>query len=245
MDECLVTPSSKAKTKPLARGELVFQDRSFEISADGFPMLTVLYLKLTQVQTPSINDLVLNFQHDAEGECLTSMRLFVTDKAPKNAKELMTLLTSRTDLSAGTEEYFCIFNEVNFVHPRQHFDVRFRDHLLFLSTQSASHRVPYHFISMVHRLEDPTPSEGHVREEYIVVSLRQPIRQGQSTYSYLVIETADDDRVEGEGIDSKWPLAVQFEQLFNHANLYGVPPKRSILLSDRNPRKINQPVFRL
>jgi hypothetical protein len=52
-------------------GEFVFQDWSFLISADGFPMLTVPYLKLNQVQTPSINDLVLNFQRDAEGECLT------------------------------------------------------------------------------------------------------------------------------------------------------------------------------
>jgi hypothetical protein len=56
---------------------------------------------------------------------------------------------------------------------------------------------------MVHCLKDPTPGKGQVREEHIVLSLRQPIRQAQSTYSYLIIKTADHDRVEGEGIDSK------------------------------------------
>jgi hypothetical protein len=62
-----------------------------------------LYLKINQVQTPSINDLVFNFQRDADGECVSSLSLFVPDKISKNAKELMTLLTSRAELFPGTE----------------------------------------------------------------------------------------------------------------------------------------------
>jgi hypothetical protein len=179
------------------------------------------YLKISQVPTPSINDRVLNFQRDGKG--ISSVGLFFPDKASKNAKELMTLLTSRTDLSAGADEYFCILTEVNFVHPRQRLDVRFCDHLLFLSSQSASHRVPYDATSMVHRLEDSTPGEGHVREECIVVSLRE----GQSTYSHLVIKTGEDDPVKGEGIDSKWQLAIQFEQLFASKSALSQQPDSS------------------
>jgi hypothetical protein len=81
---------------------------------------------------PSIDDLMLNFQRDADGECVSSLRLFIPDKVSKNAKELVTLLTSRTDLSAGTEEYFYILTKINFIHPRQRFDVRFWKDFLFL-----------------------------------------------------------------------------------------------------------------
>jgi hypothetical protein len=204
-------------------GELSFQDRSFSISADGFPLLSIPYLKINQGQPTSTNDLVLNFRRDPDGECISSLRLFVPDRAPKDAKELMELLRSRTDLSGGTQEYFCILNEVSFVHPRQRFNVRFCQDLLFLYNQSAAHRVPYDAISMVHRLEDPTPGESQAREEYIVISLREQIRQGQSNYTHLVIKTADDDPVEGEGIESKWPLAVQLEQLFNRVSVRNVP----------------------
>jgi hypothetical protein len=122
--------------------------------------------------------LVPNFQRDADGECSSSLRMFVPDKAPKNVKELMTLLTSRTEMSAGIKEYFYVLNEVNFVQPGQRFNVRFCQDILFLSNPSARHRLLYDAISIVHRLEDLTPSEGQVREEYVVLSLRQSICQG-------------------------------------------------------------------
>jgi hypothetical protein len=45
---------------------------------------------------------------------------------------------------------------------------------IFLSNPSASHRVPYDFIAMVHRLEDQHPARDTC-EEYVVVS---PQRRG-------------------------------------------------------------------
>jgi hypothetical protein len=189
-------------------GLLDLREKAFVISADGFPVLTVPYGKINQVQSTSPTDIVLNFVPDPDGESLSVLRLSVHENGPQNAKELMAALSSRTDLTVGTADYFSKLNDINFLTPRQRFDVRFCRDLLFLSNEAASHRIAYESISMVHRVECPAAGDGDAREEFLVISLLEPIRQGQSAYPHLVLKAGDDDPVEGEGLDEKERLLM-------------------------------------
>jgi hypothetical protein len=196
-------------------GSIELHEKSFSISTDGFPVFRIPYGRINQVQSTSATDLVLNFIPDPSGESLSVLRLCVHERAPKAAKQLLADFSSFTDLTQGTEDYFYQLNEVSFLSPRQHFTVRFCRDLLFVSNESAGHRIAYDSISMVHRVDSPSTGETDIHEEFIVISLRQPIRQGQSTYSHLVVKTSQDDPVEGEGIEHQdWPLSAQLWHFF-------------------------------
>jgi hypothetical protein len=205
-------------------GSLELQDSGFGISADGFPILRIPYARINQVQSTSPTDLVLNFIADRDGESLSALRLSVHEKGPQNAKELLAILGSRTDLTVGTDEFIAQLRGVDFTSPRQRFDVRFCRELLFLSNDAASHRIAYDSISTVHRLDAPSEGEADGHDEFLVISLIQPIRQGQSAYSHLVLKTGDGDPVEGDGLTHPdWSLATYFCHFCESAGVQMIP----------------------
>ena len=70
------------------------------------------------------------------------------------------------------------------------------------TTISIGHRIQYSNIEEIHRLEVPkTSKEETRRDEFIVISLANALRHGQTNYNHLVIECQAGEEAEGEGID--------------------------------------------
>lgn len=200
-------------------GDLVFNECSFSLSSEGCPLFTIPYDLINHAQAPPPNDIVLNFTQEPVGTYLTSVRLAVPKDMPRSAKDLLGDITSRVDLTAGTEDYVAMVNNIKFAFPRLVMNLRFCRDLLFLNNAEVAHRVMYDNIDIVHKLELPqTNDDSDVVDEFLVVSLKQmPLRQGQTKYMHLVMRFSNDEKLEGEGLEDDsmgaTPVAALFKRI--------------------------------
>ncbi|OHT00537.1 hypothetical protein TRFO_07848 [Tritrichomonas foetus] len=206
-------------------GRYELREKSFMLLNDDRVILNLPYSKINQAQTPSVNDLMLEFEPDDtrsdkdKGESLFSVRFFIPNEAPQTAKDLRIDIDQRTDLTAGTEKHIAEIKDVNFVKPKKKYKLRFCSDLLFMYSQDVNHRIPYNQISMVHFLYKPSKDASSNKEEYILISLDRPIRQGQKPYPHLVISTSNSDKVIAEGIDESKTLSLAIEDLMNRVDI--------------------------
>lgn len=185
-------------------GEITFGAKSFSLTQNSEPIITVPYSSIDQAQAPTLNDLnlAIDVPSTAEGHSLSYIRIFVPSDAAVNSKDLLTDINNRTDLTAGSETYLAEIKDVSFITPNYTYSMRFCEDLLFLYGESVSYRIPYRDISNVHRFPVPTPNKNGVNQEHVVISLKRPIRKGQTPYQTLVITTTDDEEFEATGIES-------------------------------------------
>ena len=219
-------------------GELRLNDKSFSIVNEslGGTILNLPYSKITQAQA-TLNDLMIDFEPDDEDECdsLYSLRLYIPEDHKQTAKDIFLDLNMRTNLTAGTEDFIAELREIKFVKPKKKFKLRFCKDLLFISSSDVSHRIKYKNITLINRLE--IPSQEDEKEEYILLSLERPVRQGQKAYPYLVISASSTDPIKegySEGYTGNKPAAAAIEELMHNVGEIKVANSSGVFRNECN-----------
>jgi len=189
---------------------------------------------LSQTAIQGKNEISLEFHHDdIKGDelCLVEMRMYVPpatiEKETKdgNKEEISTLqalhqeLSARTDTGAAGSEVVATFKELSLLVPRARAGVEMFSTYLKLHA-SFHYKIAYKSISQMILLDMPD-----IMAKFFVLGLSPPIRQGQTSYPYLLIQfKADDEKKVLLNMDEK-EIAEKYPGLLApvmQGNLYDI-----------------------
>jgi structure-specific recognition protein 1 len=175
-------------------GDLEFtgNDGFLAFKVDGKPAFEIPVSDVAQANLASKTDVTFEFHSDdthneLKHDMLAEMRLYIPNTnteegASTSAEELHKKILQKADIVSVSGSGIVVFPDVPMVYPRGRYEVEMFGTFVRLHGKTHDYKVLYTNISRLYMLtrspEDPSIS--------VVVSLDQPIRQGQTRYPHLV-----------------------------------------------------------
>lgn len=139
--------------------------------------------------------IALEFHQDEnvanEEECCTEIRFFAPLLADTRPRDLPITITEeiskRANIQDSSADSLFTFKQVMFIVPRGRMDIEAHPLYLKLHGPSASYNVLYKNIQHFFLLQRP---DSHL---VFVIQMEPPLRQGQTTYPFLLVQFQNDD----------------------------------------------------
>ena len=198
-------------------GNYSLSDNKLEFTGDGKQWFDIPLSAIANVQhVPGKNELTLEFNQEEEnvGDALCEMRLFIPNKEKEKEKEgeeeeeeeeeegSAVKNVPKTSAHVLKDEIIKIGNigtvsgsiahvpEVQMITPRGKFDLYFMENFLKIHGQSHNYKILNKNIIKVFLVPK---TDGH--NHYLILKLKSPLSQGNTTYPFLVIQLKSDSEL--------------------------------------------------
>eukprot|EP00920_Eleutheroschizon_duboscqi_P003968 GHVT01009267.1.p1 GENE.GHVT01009267.1~~GHVT01009267.1.p1 ORF type:complete len:547 (-),score=62.90 GHVT01009267.1:888-2528(-) len=185
-------------------GEYSVHGDAFRFEIDGKPCLDLNASEIAQVAQPAKTDLTLEVvpddpTGDAVEDQLLEVRFYmppkgVADETEATLAELkQKLLVKSGAPEAGPKEGVCRIGNINIIvpGPRGRYEIDVSRKAFKMHGKSYDYTIQYSNIARMFLVERPNSPHMH-----FVVSLEQPLRQGQTSYPYIVFQFEKDEQDE-------------------------------------------------
>lgn len=181
-------------------GEFEVQGNHLLFEVEKATSFEVPLSHLTQCVVQGKNEVALEMEgpDDADQSCaLVEMRVHVPPVVDKKsqeevpgAEEFSKYIIDSADLGKQKVEAIATFDQVNFQVPRGKYQIELFPSELKLHGATFHYRIAYKNITILVLLDQPD-SGAH----FFVIGLNPPIRQGQTSYAYLLIQFKSDEEM--------------------------------------------------
>lgn len=204
-------------------GQIIVTDKELNFKGDDKPWFTIPVSSVANVvQTSTKNEFGLEFNIEKENQSdflLCEMHFCVPDSKAEIKKEKEedseeneeneenednAKKSEKKELSYGESlkaqlakmingnitNYIAKVPEIQMIRPRGNFDLYFFENALKIHNASHNYKIQYQRMGDVFRLPK---LDGHIH--YLVVQLKQPINQGNTSYPYLIFQIKDEKKV--------------------------------------------------
>ncbi|KAL8272315.1 hypothetical protein Esti_003769 [Eimeria stiedai] len=172
-------------------GDVSMDGNNLNVSVDGCPAFEVNAQDIVQVTTPSKNDLAIELvqddTRDQAEDLLLEIRLFQpatgdeeTDNHLQNLKEI---LVKKSGVAETKMESIALLNDVPLLVPRGRYEIDVGRRALKFHGKSYDYTILYTNINRMFLV--PRPNSPHVN---FIVSLDNAMRQGQTSYPFVVMQ---------------------------------------------------------
>ncbi|CAL2038055.1 unnamed protein product [Caenorhabditis brenneri] len=187
-------------------GQAEVKGKNIEFNWEDKPIFEIPCTNVSNV-TANKNEAVLEFhQNDASQISLMEMRFHIPvdgeneDEVDK-VEEFKQAVLAFAGLEAEAEQPICLLSDVLCTTPRGRYEIKVYPTSIALHGKTYDYKIP---IKSINRLFLVPHKDA--RSVFFVLSLNPPIRQGQTRYSYLIMDFQKDEEQEME-------LALTDEQL--------------------------------
>lgn len=153
---------------------------------------------VSQAVIQSKSDLSLLFENDdtgdADDDVLTEMRIYVPPTAGGEDVEKTAVqavhedIVEKAGIRVNAAERICQFEQLMLMRPRGKYDIDMHRKFFKISSSSMNYKVNYSNITTMFLL----PShDGNY--QFFIIGLEKPIRQGRTSYEYLIVRIPDVD----------------------------------------------------
>lgn len=180
-------------------GEFVAHEDSLVGTLDNRALMELPYPKLSQCVIPpnAKNEVELQFvETDAaarDEDVLVEIRLYVPpgENEENQAELLQKAILKQARIQTTVDKAIVTLPQSDclFLYPRGRLEVNLYSTYFRLHGPKYDHRMPYDDVDRYFLLKKPDGA----RTFFFVIKLIKPIRQGQQRYSYLVLQTGDDE----------------------------------------------------
>ncbi|KAF1760791.1 hypothetical protein GCK72_009041 [Caenorhabditis remanei] len=187
-------------------GQAEVKGRNIEFSWEDKPIFEIPCTNVSNV-TANKNEAVLEFhQNDNSQVSLMEMRFHMpvdaeTEDDVDKVEEFKKAVLAFAGLEAEAEQPICLLTDILCTTPRGRYDIKVYPTSIALHGKTYDYKIP---IKSINRLFLVPHKDG--RSVFFVLSLNPPIRQGQTRYSYLIMDFPKDEEQDLE-------LALTDEQL--------------------------------
>ncbi|CAP28820.2 Protein CBR-HMG-4 [Caenorhabditis briggsae] len=179
-------------------GQAEVKGRNIEFSWEDKPIFEIPCTNVSNV-TANKNEAVLEFhQNDNAQIALMEMRFHMpvdaeTEEDVDKVEEFKKAVLAYAGLEAETEQPIVLLTDILCTTPRGRYDIKVYPTSIALHGKTYDYKIP---IKSINRLFLVPHKDG--RSVFFVLSLNPPIRQGQTRYSYLIMDFPKDEEQELE-----------------------------------------------
>ena len=237
-------------------GDLKLSSNQISLTGDEKPWFNIPFSSISNVQQASNkNEIALEFNIDEEGDkndfLLCEMRLYVPDKTEKKDSEsndenkseekenktsaelLKDEITKAANIGTVSDSIAHV-PEIQMITPRGKFDLYFMKSFIKIHGQTHNYKILHKNIAKVFLVPK---IDGH--HHFLIVSLVNPINQGNTSYPFLIFQIKDDveSTVElniPEGMKLELPNPLEGTTKDNIAQLFNAIVNIGIIIPSKN-----------
>ncbi|EER07769.1 structure-specific recognition protein, putative [Perkinsus marinus ATCC 50983] len=211
----------KVSTRGWCWGESSWSGTELKLKNGNEMAYEIQATDIAQVVPTGKNEVALEFHvddtRDADDESLVEMRFFIPNE--EYAAKLKDELIQKSGAASGGGTTVCQFLNIPIVLPRGHYDLDMFRSSFKLRGKSFDYTIKYMNVSRMFML--PKPDSVHIS---FVLGLDQPVRQGNTAYSFLVMQYDKEREVEDLAInlDDEELEKCKLQKVVNGEKLYAV-----------------------
>ncbi|KAF4677063.1 FACT complex subunit [Perkinsus chesapeaki] len=211
----------KMSTKGWCWGETSWSGTELELKNSDQMAFEIQATDIAQVVPTGKNEVALEFHvddtKDPDDESLVELRFFIPNE--EYATKLKEELIQKSGAASGGGTTICQFLNIPIVLPRGHYDLDMFRSSFKLRGKSFDYTIKYMNVSRMFML--PKPDGVHVS---FVLGLDQPVRQGNTAYSFLVMQYDKEREVEDLSInlDDEELAKCKLQKVVSGEKLYAV-----------------------